>query len=176
MVEVMDLRQHIREIEDFPQSGISFKDITTLLKNGQAFQYAIDTLVEKVSVLQPDVIAGPEARGFLLGAPVAYKLGIGFVPVRKPGKLPAQTVHETYSLEYGSDALEAHADAFLPGQRVVLIDDLLATGGTISATANLINKTGAQVVGVGFLIELTLLEGRKKLANYPVITLVEYDK
>lgn len=171
----MDLREHIRIIENFPKEGISFKDITTLLKDGTAFQYAIDRLTDQIRTLEPDIIAGPEARGFLLGAPVAYKLGIGFVPVRKPGKLPAQTLNETYALEYGTDSLEAHADAFKPEQRVVLIDDLLATGGTISATANLINRTGAKVVGVGFLIELLLLKGREKLADYPVISLVEYD-
>lgn len=171
----MDLKKYIREIEDFPKPGISFKDITTLLKDGKAFQYTVDALVDAIGPLKPDIIVGPEARGFLLGTPIAYKLGIGFVPVRKPGKLPGQTLNVTYALEYGNDSLEAHADAIQAGQRVVLIDDLLATGGTISATANLINRTGAKVVGLGFLIELSFLEGRKKLADYPVTSLVQYD-
>lgn len=170
----MDLSSYIRVIEDFPKPGISFKDITTLLKDGQAYKAAIDALVDKVRELKADVIVGPEARGFLLGAPVAYALGIGFVPVRKPGKLPGETVSETYELEYGTDTLEVHADAILPGQRVAIVDDLLATGGTTSATVRLIEKTGAKVVGISFLIELSFLEGRKKLENYDVFSLIKY--
>lgn len=170
----MDFNQHIRVIEDFPKPGISFKDITTLLKNGQAYREAVDTLVVQVREWKPDVIIGPEARGFLLGAPVAYALGIGFVPVRKPGKLPGETVSETYELEYGTDALEVHADALSPGQRVVIVDDLLATGGTMLATARLVEKTGAQVVGMGFLIELGFLEGRNKLKEYDLFSLIKY--
>ena len=157
-----------------PKPGISFKDITTLLKDGQAYKAAIDALVDKVRELKADVIVGPEARGFLLGAPVAYALGIGFVPVRKPGKLPGETVSETYELEYGTDTLEVHADAILPGQRVAIVDDLLATGGTTSATVRLIEKTGAKVVGISFLIELSFLEGRKKLEDYDVFSLIKY--
>ncbi|OLN32277.1 adenine phosphoribosyltransferase [Desulfosporosinus metallidurans] len=170
----MDFREHIRVIADFPKEGISYKDITTLLKNGEMYRAAIDAMVEKISPWQPEVIVGPEARGFLLGAPVAYALGIGFVPVRKPGKLPAKTISETYALEYGFDTLEVHADAINPGERVVVVDDLLATGGTMLATANLMKKIGADMLGMGFLIELTFLNGREKLAEFPVFSLVEY--
>lgn len=170
----MDFDEHIRVIENFPKSGISFKDITTLLKNGEAYHEAINALVEQVKEWKPDIIIGPEARGFLLGAPVAYAMGIGFVPVRKPGKLPGDTVSETYELEYGKDTLEVHADALQPGQRVAIVDDLLATGGTMLATARLIEKTGAQVVGMSFLIELGFLEGRDKLKGYDIFSLVKY--
>lgn len=172
----MDFQEQIRVIENFPKMGISFKDITTLLKNGEAYRAAIDALVEQVRPWNPEVIIGPEARGFLLGAPVAYALGIGFVPVRKPGKLPGETVSETYELEYGFDTLEVHADAMHPGQRVVIVDDLLATGGTMLATARLVEKTGAQVVGMSFLIELGFLSGREKLSNYPIFSLVKYQE
>ena len=172
----MDFKEQIRVIENFPKMGISFKDITTLLKNGEAYRAAIDALVEKVRPWNPEVIIGPEARGFLLGAPVAYALGIGFVPVRKPGKLPGETVSETYELEYGFDTLEVHADAMHLGQRVVIVDDLLATGGTMLATARLVEKTGAQVVGMSFLIELGFLSGREKLSNYPIFSLVKYQE
>ncbi len=170
----MDFRDHIRVISDFPKEGISYKDITTLLKNGEMYQVAINTLVEKIKPWRPDVIVGPEARGFLFGAPVAYALGVGFVPVRKPGKLPAKTIGETYDLEYGFDTLEVHADAIQAGERIVVVDDLLATGGTMLATANLMKKIGADVIGMGFLIELTVLNGREKLMDYPVFSLVEY--
>ena len=170
----MDFREHIRVIADFPKEGISYKDITTLLKNGEMYRAAIDAMVEKIRPWQPEVIVGPEARGFLLGAPVAYALGIGFVPVRKPGKLPAETIRETYALEYGFDTLEVHADAINPGERVVVVDDLLATGGTMLATANLMKKIGADMLGMGFLIELAFLNGREKLADFPVFSLVEY--
>ena len=170
----MAFNEHIRVIENFPKPGISFKDITTLLKNGEAYREAINALVEQVKEWKPDVIIGPEARGFLLGAPVAYAMGIGFIPVRKPGKLPGETVSETYELEYGKDTLEVHADALQSGQRVAIVDDLLATGGTMLATARLIEKTGAQVVGMSFLIELGFLEGRDKLKGYDIFSLVKY--
>ncbi len=170
----MDFRDHIRVIADFPKEGISYKDVTTLLKNGEIYRLAIDALVEQIKPWQPDIIVGPEARGFLFGAPVAYALGIGFVPVRKPGKLPAKTIAETYALEYGFDTLEVHADAIHPKERVVIVDDLLATGGTMLATANLMKKIGADVLGMGFLIELGFLKGRDKLIEYPVFSLVEY--
>lgn len=170
----MDFRDHIRVISDFPKEGISYKDITTLLKNGDMYHAAINALVEKIKPWRPDVIVGPEARGFLFGAPVAYALGVGFVPVRKPGKLPARTISETYALEYGFDTLEVHADAIQPGERIVLVDDLLATGGTMLATANLMKKIGAEVAGMGFLIELTFLNGRDKLSDFPVFSLVDY--
>lgn len=170
----MDFKEKIRIIEDFPKKGISFKDITTLLKNGEAYRTAVDALVEQVRPWKPELIIGPEARGFLLGAPLAYALGVGFVPVRKPGKLPGETVSETYELEYGTDTLEVHADALHSGQRVAIVDDLLATGGTMLATARLVEKTGAQVVGMSFLIELTELGGRDKLGTYPIFSLVQY--
>ncbi|MDR3543358.1 MAG: adenine phosphoribosyltransferase [Desulfosporosinus sp.] len=170
----MDFKDHIRVITDFPKEGISYKDITTLLKNGEMYHAVIDALAERIKQWKPDVIVGPEARGFLLGAPVAYVLGIGFVPVRKKGKLPALTINETYSLEYGFDTLEVHADGIKPGERVVIVDDLLATGGTMLATANLMRKTGAEMLGMGFLIELTTLNGREKLSNYPVFSLIQY--
>jgi adenine phosphoribosyltransferase len=173
-VSGLDFEKYIRVVEDFPKPGISFKDITTLLKDGEAYRAAINALVEQVKKWDPDLIVGPEARGFLLGAPVAYALGIGFVPVRKTGKLPGQTVRETYELEYGSDTLEVHADAIRPGQRVVVVDDLLATGGTMLATAHLLEKTGAQVAGMGFLIELGFLEGRDKLKDYELYSLIKY--
>lgn len=173
-MRALDFSEYIRVIDDFPKPGISFKDITTLLKDGEAYRAAVDAIIEQVRECKPDIIVGPEARGFLLGAPVAYALGIGFVPVRKPGKLPGQTVRETYELEYGSDTLEVHADAIQPGQRVVIVDDLLATGGTISATARLLEKTGAQVAGMSFLIELGFLEGRKKLEGYEIFSLIKY--
>lgn len=173
-MRVLDFKQHIRVIEDFPKPGISFKDITTLLKNGEAYRAAVNALVEQVIEWKPDVIIGPEARGFLLGAPVAYALGIGFVPVRKPGKLPGDTVSETYELEYGRDTLEVHADALHPGQRVAIVDDLLATGGTMLATARLVEKKGAQVTGMSFLIELGFLEGRDKLKGYEIFSLMNY--
>ncbi|TGE37871.1 adenine phosphoribosyltransferase [Desulfosporosinus fructosivorans] len=170
----MDFKEHIRVINDFPKEGISYKDITTLLRNGEVFRASIDALVERIKPWQPEVIVGPEARGFLLGAPLAYALGIGFVPVRKPGKLPGKTVRETYALEYGFDTLAVHADAIAPGTRVVIVDDLLATGGTMLATANLMKKIGADMLGMGFLIELTFLNGREKLTEYPVFSLVQY--
>ena len=170
----MDFKNHIRVISDFPKEGISFKDITTLLKDGDIFRAAIDALAEKIKPWRPEVIVGPEARGFLLGAPVAYALGIGYVPVRKSGKLPAKTISETYALEYGFDTLEIHADALSPGERVVVVDDLLATGGTMLATANLMSKIGVEMLGMGFLIELTFLNGREKLVDYPIFSLVQY--
>jgi len=170
----MDFKKEIRVIEDFPKEGISFKDITTLLKNGEVYHQAVDAMVQALRPWQPEIIVGPEARGFLLGAPVAYALGLGFVPVRKPGKLPAETIRETYTLEYGTDTLEVHADAIKAGQRVAIVDDLLATGGTMLATANLLKKAGAEVVGMAFLIELTFLNGKDKLKHYPVFSLVEY--
>lgn len=170
----MNFREQIRVIENFPKPGISFKDITTLLKNGEAYRAAVDALVECVRPWKPELIVGPEARGFLLGAPLAYALGIGFVPVRKPGKLPGETVSETYELEYGTDTLEVHADAMFSGQRVAIVDDLLATGGTMLATARLVEKTGAHVVGMSFLIELADLGGREKLSTYPIFSLVQY--
>ncbi|RDY23042.1 adenine phosphoribosyltransferase [Romboutsia maritimum] len=170
----MDLRKTIREIENFPKPGINFKDITTLMKDGDAFRYTIDEFIKALKDKNVDVIVGPEARGFLMGTPVAYGLGVGFVPVRKPGKLPAEVESYEYGLEYGSDTLEIHKDAIKPGQRVAIVDDLLATGGTMEAAAKLIENLGGEVVSMQFLIELEFLEGRDKLTKYEVNSLIKY--
>lgn len=171
----MDLKEKIRVIEGFPKPGISFKDITTVLNDGEAFKYTIDKLVDFVKDKNIDVVVGPEARGFLLGAPIAYKLGIGFVPVRKPGKLPYNTLRYEYNLEYGSDSLEIHKDSIKPGQRVLIVDDLLATGGTISSVAKLVEELGGEVLGINFIVELTGLKGREKLKGYSVNSIVQYE-
>ncbi|GAA0177288.1 adenine phosphoribosyltransferase [Clostridium sediminicola] len=171
----MNLKDKIRIIEDFPKDGISFKDISTVLQDGEAFRQCIDEMADYLKDKSIDVILGPEARGFLFGAPVAYKLGIGFVPVRKKGKLPSETVSVEYDLEYGTDILEIHKDAIKPGERVAILDDLLATGGTISSAAKLVEKIGGEVVTLSFLIELTDLKGRDKLSNYDVKSLIQYN-
>ncbi|TCL62006.1 adenine phosphoribosyltransferase [Hydrogenispora ethanolica] len=171
----MDLKSLIREVPDFPKPGISFKDITTLLKDGAALRYVVDQFDGHFRAARPDVIVGAESRGFILGAPLAYQLGVGFVLVRKPGKLPAAKERITYDLEYGQDALEIHVDAIQPGQKVVIVDDLLATGGTISATAELVKRLGGVIVGFAFIIELDALKGRDRLAGYDVLSLVHYD-
>jgi adenine phosphoribosyltransferase len=170
----MDLKSLIRDVPDFPKPGIVFKDITTLLNNPDGLRYTIDSLAERVADLKPDYIVGMESRGFIFGTPLAYKMGVGFVPVRKPGKLPAATHSVEYELEYGSDRLEIHQDAFHPGSRILVIDDLIATGGTAAATAQLIQQTGSSLVGFGFIIELTFLEGRKNLPDVPIVSLIEY--
>jgi adenine phosphoribosyltransferase len=170
----MDFKPYIRVIPDFPQPGIRFKDITTLLKDGAAYKAAIDELAQFAREMQADVIAGPEARGFVVGAPLAYTLGLGFVPIRKSGKLPYESIKADYSLEYGKDALAVHVDAIQPGQRVLIADDLLATGGTITTTINLVEQLGGKVVGAAFFIELTYLDGRQKLGDIPVKSLVQY--
>jgi len=170
----MDLREKIRVIEDFPKPGISFKDITTLVKDAEAFKCAIDAMAGLVQDKEVDIITGPEARGFIIGTPLAYKLGVGFVPVRKKGKLPAKTVQAEYDLEYGTDIIEMHVDSILPGQKVVIVDDLLATGGTIVSTVELVEKLGGIVTAIVFLIELTELEGRRNLSNYDVYSLIKY--
>ena len=171
----MDLKEKIRVIEGFPKEGISFKDITTLVADGEAFKESIDRIVEHLKDKNVDVILGPEARGFIFGVPVAYALGVGFVPVRKKGKLPAETVSVDYSLEYGVDVLEIHKDAIKKGQRVAIVDDLLATGGTVDAVAKLVEKVGVEVVALDFAIELTELRGRDKLEGYEIMSLVQYD-
>lgn len=170
----MNFKEKIRVIPDFPQEGIRFKDITTLLKDGEAYKAAIDTMIEATKDLQFDLIAGPEARGFVVGAPIAYELGVGFIPIRKSGKLPAETVTADYDKEYGKDVLAIHKDAIHPGQRVLICDDLLATGGTIKSTIELIEKLGGIVVGCAFFIELTYLDGRKHINGQNVISLVQY--
>lgn len=171
----MELKPLIREIQDFPKPGISFKDITTLIKDGEAFRQVINEFADHFGPAKPDVIVGAESRGFILGAPLAYKLGCGFVLVRKPGKLPAAVERVTYQLEYGEDVLEIHQDAIQPGQKVLLIDDLLATGGTIEATSQLVKKLLGNIIGYAFVIELDFLKGRDKLAGYDVMSLVHYD-
>ncbi|MEY3298396.1 MAG: Adenine phosphoribosyltransferase [Cyanobacteriota bacterium] len=170
----MDLKAHIRDIPDFPKPGILFRDITPLLSNPNALQYSIDYFAEQVADYRPDYIVGIESRGFMFGMPLAYKMGVGFAPVRKPGKLPAAVHAASYDLEYGSDTLELHQDAFPAGSRVLIIDDLIATGGTASATYDLVAKTGSTVVGFGFVIELLALEGRAKLPEVPITTLMQY--
>ena len=172
----MELKDKIRVIENFPHEGISFKDITTLLKDPEAFRYMVDQLAEELKDLNIDIVIGPESRGFLVGSPVAYKIGSGFVPVRKRGKLPAEILKHEYYLEYGSDVLEIHKDAIKPGQRVAILDDLLATGGTVSATTKLIEELGGEIVAILFLIELTYLNGREKLEGYNVKSLITYEK
>ncbi|WP_134686112.1 adenine phosphoribosyltransferase [Brevibacillus migulae] len=170
----MDFKEYIRVIPDFPQPGIRFKDITTLLKDGKAYKAAIDELSAFAKDLDAEVVAGPEARGFVVGAPLATSLEIGFIPVRKEGKLPYETIKADYSLEYGKDSLAMHADAIKKGQRVLIADDLLATGGTITTTIKLVEQLGGVVVGAAFFIELSYLDGRKHLGNIPVKSLVQY--
>lgn len=170
----MDFKPYIRVIPDFPQPGIRFKDITTLLKDGKAYKAAIDELAAFAKQLDAEVVAGPEARGFVVGAPLATSLELGFIPVRKEGKLPYETIKAEYSLEYGKDALAVHADAIHKGQRVLIADDLLATGGTITTTIKLIEQLGGVVVGAAFFIELSYLDGRQKLGDIPVKSLVQY--
>lgn len=171
----MDLKNSIRIIENFPKQGISFKDITTLLQNGEVLKDTIDGMVAYLKDKQVEVIVGPEARGFLFGVPVAYALGAGFVPVRKPGKLPCDTIEIEYELEYGTDKLEIHKDAIMPGQKVAIVDDLLATGGTVAAVTKLIEQMGGEVVSLNFVIELTELNGKEKLKGYDIMSLVKYD-
>ena len=169
-----DLKQCIREVPDFPKAGILFYDITTLLKDRVALRKTIDRLSWLFADRQVDKVVGIESRGFLFGAQVAYKLNAGFVPVRKPGKLPAETVHQTYELEYGSDRIEMHRDAIASGENVLIVDDLIATGGTALATARMVEELGGKVVGFGFVIELEFLPGREKLAGYDVRSLIRY--
>lgn len=169
-----ELKKHIRDIPDFPKKGILFKDITTLLKDKTAFKKAIDVMSEHAAKYKADTIVAVESRGFIFGSAIAYKLGLGFVPVRKKGKLPAETVKAEYSLEYGVDSLEMHKDAIGAGSKVLVVDDLLATGGTVSAVCQLIEKMKAKVCGVIFLIELCDLNGKDKLAKYKVEALLKY--
>ncbi|MGI6113312.1 MAG: adenine phosphoribosyltransferase [Mahellales bacterium] len=170
----MDLKSKIRVVEDFPKPGISFKDITTLLKDNKAYVYAVNELAADLRDQDIDLVIGPEARGFVIGAPLAYALNCGFVPIRKAGKLPAETKKFEYELEYGKDVLEIHADAISPGQRVVIADDLLATGGTAYSTVKLVEELGGKVVSVRFIIELTYLNGAELLKDYNVKSLIKY--
>jgi len=172
--DTMDLKQHIRSIPDFPKPGILFYDISTLLAHPEAWQKTVERLADAVMEHKPDILAGIESRGFLVAAPLALQLGLGFAMVRKKGKLPGKTIPYTYDLEYGSDTIEIQADAFHPGQRVVLLDDLLATGGTMKAAAALLRQAGADVRAAACIIELTFLKGRAAI-DMPVTTLVQYD-
>jgi adenine phosphoribosyltransferase len=170
------LKKLIREVPDFPKKGILFYDITTLLKDNLGFATLIDALAEYYLPLKVDLVLGIEARGFIFGPALAYRLNAGFVPVRKPGKLPSVTAKAEYDLEYGSNTLEIHKDAIEKGQRVIIVDDLLATGGTAEATAKLATSLGANIAGLGFVVELDFLSGRKKLQGYDVLSLLHYDK
>ncbi len=170
----MDFKSKIREIENFPIEGVSFKDITTLTRDAEAFTSAVTMMIEDLKDKNVDYIVGPEARGFLFGAAVAYGLGVGFVPIRKPGKLPGETTSYEYKLEYGTNTLEIHTESIKVGDRVAIVDDLLATAGTVSAAAALIESLGGKVVALEFLIELTFLNGRDKLKDHHINSLVKY--
>ncbi|MBM6619708.1 adenine phosphoribosyltransferase [Bacillus suaedaesalsae] len=170
----MDFKKFITIVPDWPKEGIQFKDITTLMDNGEAYKAATDEIVKFAKEKKIDLVVGPEARGFIIGCPVAYALEVGFAPVRKEGKLPREVVKVEYGLEYGKDVLTMHKDAIKPGQRVLITDDLLATGGTIDATIKLVEQLGGVVAGIAFLIELSYLDGRSKLDGYDVLTLMQY--
>ncbi|NBJ68634.1 MULTISPECIES: adenine phosphoribosyltransferase [Clostridia] len=170
----MDFKKHIKIVEDWPKEGVKFKDITPLMANGEAFHSAVDEIVAYAKEKKIDVVVGPEARGFIIGCPVSYSLGVGFAPVRKEGKLPREVIKVDYGLEYGKNVLTIHKDAIKPGQRVLITDDLLATGGTIQATIQLVEELGGIVVGCAFFIELSYLNGMEKLKGYDVLTLMRY--
>ncbi len=169
-----ELEKYIRSVPDFPKAGINFKDITTLLKDAKGFRMALDAMQAEVDG-PIDLVVGVESRGFIFGCPLADRLGAGFVPVRKPEKLPAETMQREYELEYGTDRVEIHRDAITPGQRILLVDDLLATGGTMAAAAHLVEALGGTIVKILFLIELTFLNGREKLEGYPIKSIITYD-
>lgn len=171
---MVELKSFIRNVPDFPKRGIGFKDITTLLKNAEAFRQAVEQLCAPYREKELDVVVGVESRGFILGGAAAIELGKGFVPARKPGKLPADTIKEEYALEYGVDAVEIHRDGIREGMRVLVVDDLLATGGTAAATLRLVKKLGGVVIGIAFLIELSFLGGREKLKNIPIHVLIDF--
>lgn len=171
----MNLAEHIRDIPDFPKEGILFKDITTLIGHPEAFRATIDQFQERFKASGADAVVAVEARGYIFGAPLADRLGIRFVPVRKPGKLPYETISEDYDLEYGSNTLEIHSDALRGGEKVIIIDDLIATGGSAAATVSLVKKLGAEVLALGCVIELAFLDGRQRLDGVPVEALLTYD-
>ncbi len=175
-VTLMDLKDYIRSVPDFPIEGILFYDISTLLSHADAWQVAMGRLAKSISGHQPDILAGIESRGFLVAAPLALKLGLGFTMIRKEGKLPGPTIPHEYALEYGTDTIEIQEDAVESGQRVVILDDLLATGGTMAASIELLTKVGAEVVGGACIIELTFLNGREKLNGLPFEALIQYDE
>ena len=170
----MDLKDKIRSIENYPQEGVIFRDITTLLKDAEGMKTAIDEMAAKLHGLDFDMVLGPESRGFIFGMPVAYNLGKGFVPVRKKGKLPAEVISKEYALEYGTAVIEMHKDAIQPGQKVVIVDDLMATGGTAKAIVEMVEEMGAEVAALVFLIELDFMEGRKVLPGYRIESVIHY--
>lgn len=171
----MDFKQYIASIQDYPKEGILFRDITPLMQDGEAFKEACNRIIEFAKKVGAEVIVGPESRGFIFGCPVAKELGIGFIPVRKPNKLPRETVSIEYELEYGSNVLQMHKDAIKPGQRVLIVDDLLATGGTVDGAIKMVESLNGNIVGCSFLIELTGLNGRDVLNGYEVFSLIQYD-
>ena len=173
-MKITDLKKHIRDIPDFPKEGIIFKDISTLLKHKEAFKKSIDVLAAKFKKSRVQYVVGVEARGFIFGSALAYKMGAGFIPVRKKGKLPYKTKAVTYQLEYGSDTLEIHEDAIPPNARVLVIDDLLATGGTVKAVTDLLKAQKAKIVGVAFLVELKFLKGKERLKDLPIYSVIQY--
>ena len=170
----MDLKDKIRSIENYPQEGVIFRDITTLLKDAEGMKEAIDQMTAKLEGVDFDLVLGPESRGFIFGMPVAYNMGKGFVPVRKAGKLPAEVVSKEYALEYGTATIEMHKDAIQPGQKVVIVDDLMATGGTAKAIVEMVEEMGGEVAAMLFLIELDFLEGRKVLPDYKIESIIHY--
>jgi adenine phosphoribosyltransferase len=171
----MDLAKLIRDVPDFPVKGILFKDITTMIREPGAFRESVDILTDRYADSKIDLVAAIESRGFIFGAPLAYRLNAGLIPVRKPGKLPTEKLSESYTLEYGVNTLEVHQDAVEPGKRVLVVDDLLATGGSAKATANLIERLGGEVVSLAFVIELDFLHGRDKLTDYDVFSIIHFD-
>ncbi len=171
----MNFDQRVRKIPDYPKKGILYYDITTLLKDGRAFKAVVDKLDKHYEDREIDIVVGIESRGFMLGGALADRLIAGFVPVRKKGRLPAETISAAYTKEYGDDGLEIHKDAIAPGQNILIVDDLLATGGTIAATVELIEKLGGNIIGICFLIELTSLKGRAKISKYPIYSLLQYE-
>ncbi|MEK0151471.1 adenine phosphoribosyltransferase [Tetragenococcus halophilus] len=170
----MNLEDYIASIPDYPEEGVTFRDISPLMADGKAYREAVNKIVDYADKKQIDMVVGPEARGFIVGCPVAYEVGVGFAPVRKPGKLPRKTIEVTYDKEYSQDTLTLHEDAIKPGQRVLVCDDLLATGGTVKATIDLVEKLGGVVIGCAFLIELLDLHGRDKIEDYEILTLLDY--
>lgn len=172
----MDLKKYIADIPDFPEEGVLFRDITPLLQNSEAFKETVTKFVDWTKTLEApiDVVVGPESRGFIFGCPVAYEIGAGFVPARKPGKLPRETESYAYELEYGTNEVHVHKDAIKPGQNVIIVDDLLATGGTVEATVKLVERLGGKVVGIAFVIELEALDGIRHLDGYEVMSLLKY--
>lgn len=171
----MDYKKYIADVPNFPEEGIIFRDISPLMANGEVFNSAIQEIVNFCKDKEVEIIVGPEARGFIVGCPVAYELGIGFIPARKKGKLPRKTIEKSYGLEYGENVLQIHEDAIKPGQKVLVCDDLLATGGTIKATIELIEQLGGEVVGTAFIVELMELKGRDKIEGYDLLSLTQYD-